>query len=97
MSYAGAYGADETCRHGCYWRSCSECSGGGARYERTMRVRAEHAQQAGDEPKLREVRYYRATCPGCASDLGDHRTKGEARARFTNHCRYFGGSARGAA
>lgn len=26
MSYAGLFGADETCRHDTYWRSCSVCS-----------------------------------------------------------------------
>lgn len=26
MSYAGTYGADETCRHDRYWRSCADCS-----------------------------------------------------------------------
>ena len=31
MSYAGTYGADETCRHDTYWRSCRECSEVGPR------------------------------------------------------------------
>ncbi len=26
MSYAGTYGADETCRHNLYWMSCGDCS-----------------------------------------------------------------------
>lgn len=26
MSYAGTYGADETCPHGTYWRSCDYCN-----------------------------------------------------------------------
>jgi len=31
MSYAGTYGADETCRHDTYWRSCADCSEVGPR------------------------------------------------------------------
>jgi hypothetical protein len=31
MSYAGTYGADETCRHDHYWRSCPDCSEVGPR------------------------------------------------------------------
>lgn len=30
MSYAGTYGADETCKHGTYVRSCAVCSRSGA-------------------------------------------------------------------
>ena len=31
MSYAGTYGADGTCNHDCYWRSCPDCNAIGPR------------------------------------------------------------------
>jgi hypothetical protein len=53
MSYAGTYGADETCRHDCYYRSCAFCWPIGpqatdeqiaARFEREARERQERAE-----------------------------------------------------
>jgi hypothetical protein len=48
MSYAGTYGADETCRHDSYWRSCALCSlvGPDATPEQIRRAQKRQAEKA---------------------------------------------------
>jgi hypothetical protein len=72
VSYAGTYGADETCRHDTYWRSCGEgCSLVGPRAtetqiaEATARRKQEIAdRQAEREAKQAERHVYRVVKDG---------------------------------
>lgn len=81
MSYAGTYGADETCPHDSYWRSCRYCSGIGprptpvqitqARLDQALR-KAHYLAHPSDVRKIvpeeRTIVVYDARCPNPACE-----------------------------
>lgn len=57
MSYAGTYGADETCKHDVYWRSCSSCSLVGPRAtEEQIQQRLREREQEIEHDRQEELR-----------------------------------------
>lgn len=60
MSYAGTYGADETCSHGSYWRSCmAGCSLVGPRAT-AEQIRAARDRQRAEQRKAEAERKRKA-------------------------------------
>ncbi len=77
MSYAGTYGADETCRHDTYWRSCQFCNQIGPRATEEQFVALqkrrdeEWRQQQADKEAAREAKVAEMTSRKFVDKVGD--------------------------